>query len=200
MFKLRPIRTCAKFESVKEPESEIPSVELVAKLVEVQLQELGLYVMERVQYASFGIADGNVHPRQDFPHTLFVVRNNGMVGGCRPLLFKDAITAEPVRSHIGISVRPRLYLARDGGSLEIADDLHLYMPDSLGRTVLLGRRRTGQAAFRHDQNGGLSLTSTPTLQRTVLLLLRSFGGEEALVHFHIPMKEVKTVALAHHIT
>ena len=121
MFKLRPIRTCAKFESVKEPEPEIPSVELVAELVEVQLQELGLYVMVRVQYASFGIADGNVHPRKDFPHTLFVVRNNGMVGGCRPLLFKDAITAEPVRGHISISVRPRLYLARDGGSLEIAD-------------------------------------------------------------------------------
>ena len=200
MFKLRPIRTCAKFEPVKDAETEIPSVELIAELVEVELQELCFYVMVSVQYASLGVADGDMHPRQDFPDTLFVVRNNGVMGGCHPVLFKRGITTEPVRGHISLSVRPRLYLARDGGSLEIADDLHLYMPDSLGRTVLLGRRRTGQAAFRHDQNGGLSLAPTLTLQRTVLLILRSFSGEEALVHFHIPMKGVKTVAPAHHVT
>ena len=161
MFKLRPIRTCAKFEPVKEPEAEMPSVELIAELVEVELQELGFYVMVRVQYASFGITDGNVHPRQDFPDTLFVVRNNGVVGYCRPVLFKGGITAEPVRGHIGLPVRPRLYLAHDGGSLEIADDLHLYMSDGLGRTVLLDRRRSGQAAFGHDKDGGLALASTP---------------------------------------
>ncbi len=63
MFKLRPIRTCAKFGPVKEPESETPSVELIAEPVEVELQKLGFYVMVRVQYASLGIADGNVHLR-----------------------------------------------------------------------------------------------------------------------------------------
>ena len=197
MLKLRPIRTCAKFEPVKDAETEIPSVELIAELVEVELQELDLYVMVRVQYTSFGIVDGNVHPRQDFSDTLFVVRDKGMVGGCHPVLFKSGITAEPVRGHIGISVRPRLYLAHDGGSLEIADDLHLYMPDGHGRTVLLERRRTGQAAFRQDKNGSLPLASTPTLQRTAFLILRSSGGEEALIHFHIPMKGVKAVALPH---
>ena len=35
MFKSSPIRTCAKFEPVKEAETEIPSVELVAELVKV---------------------------------------------------------------------------------------------------------------------------------------------------------------------
>ena len=200
MFKVRPKRTCAKFEPVKEPKAQIPSIELITELVEVELQEFGFYVMVSVQYASLGIADGNVYPRQNFPDTLFVLRNNGVVGCCRPVLFKGGITAEPVCGHIGISIRPRLYLARDGGSLEIADDLHLYMPDGLGRTVLLDRRRSGQAAFRHDKDGGLALASTPSLQWTVLLVLRSFSGKEALVHFHIPMKGAKAVALAHHVT
>lgn len=199
MFKVRPIRTCAKFEPVKESEAQIPSVELITELVKVELQELCFYVMVRVQYAPFGIADGNVHPRQNFPDTLFVIRNYGMVGGCHSVLFKSGITAEPVRGHIGVSVRPRLYLARDGGSLKIADDQHLYMPDSFGRTVLSGRRRIGPAAFGHDKDGSLALASTPSLQRTVLLVFRSFGGKEALVHFHIPMKGVKAVAPAHHI-
>lgn len=199
MFKVRPIRTCAKFEPVKESEAQIPSVELITELVKVELQELCFYVMVRVQYAPFGIADGNVHPRQNFPDTLFVIRNYGMVGGCHSVLFKSGITAEPVRGHIGVSVRPRLYLARDGGSLKIADDQHLYMPDSFGRTVLSGRRRSGPAAFGHDKDGSLALASTPSLQRTVLLVFRSFGGKEALVHFHIPMKGVKAVAPAHHI-
>ena len=199
MFKVRPIRTCAKFEPVKESEAQIPSVELITELVKVELQELCFYVMVRVQYAPFGIADGNVHPRQNFPDTLFVIRNYGMVGGCHSVLFKSGITAEPVRGKIGVSVRPRLYLARDGGSLKIADDQHLYMPDSFGRTVLSGRRRSGPAAFGHDKDGSLALASTPSLQRTVLLVFRSFGGKEALVHFHIPMKGVKAVAPAHHI-
>lgn len=63
MFKLRPIRTCAKFEPVKEPEAQIPSIELITELVEVELQEFGFYVMVSVQYASLGITDGNVYPR-----------------------------------------------------------------------------------------------------------------------------------------
>lgn len=148
MFELRPIRACAKFESVKEPEAEIPSVELIAELVEVELQELGLYVMGGVEHTSRGVADGNVHPRQDFPDTLFVVRNEGMVRGCRPILFKGGIAAEPVRSHIGIPVRFSFNLVGNGGSFEITDNLHLYMSDSLGRTVLLGRKRLGQASSR----------------------------------------------------
>lgn len=78
-----------------------------------------------------------------------------------PRSFQGDIAAEPVRGHIGIPVRTLLNLARNGGSLEIVDDLHLYMPDTLGRTVLLGRRRLWQAAFRHDKDRGLALASRP---------------------------------------
>ena len=126
MFEVRPIGTRTKFKPVKKPEADIPSVELVAELVEVELEELRFYVMVSVQYAPFGIADGNVHPGQDFPDTLFVVRNDSQVRGCHPVLLKGGIAAEPVRGHIGTPVRTLLNLTRDGGSLEIIDDLHLY--------------------------------------------------------------------------
>ena len=164
------------------------------------MEELRFYVMVSVQYAPFGVADGNVHPRQDLPDTLFVVRNDGMIGGCHPVLFKGGIAAEPVRGHIGIPVRTLLNLARNGGSLEIADDLHLYMPDTLWHTVHLGRRRLWQAAFRHDKDRGLALASPSALQRAIFLFFGRFRGEEALVNLHVPMEGgVASVTLAHHV-
>ena len=199
MFEVRPIGTRTKFKPVKKPTSEIPSVELVTELVEVELEELRFYVMVSVQYAPLGIADDNVYPWQDFPDTPFVVRNDGMMGGCHPVLFKGDIAAEPVRGHIGIPVRTLLNLARNGGRLEIVDDLHLYMPDTLGRTVLLGRRRLGQTAFRHDKDRGLALASPSALQRAIFLFFRRFRGKEALVNLHVPMEGVTSVALTHHV-
>ena len=91
------------------------------------MEELRFYVMVSVQYAPLGVADDNVYPWQDFPDTPFVVRNDGMMGGCHPVLFKGGIAAEPVRGHIGIPVRSLPNLADNGGSLEIVDDLHLYI-------------------------------------------------------------------------
>ena len=199
MFEVRPIGTRTKFKPVKERESEIPSVELIAELVEVELEELRFDVMVSVQYAPFGVADGNVHPRQDFPHTLFVVRNDGPMRGRRPVLLKRGIAAEPVRGHIGIPVRRGLYLARDGGSLEIVDDLHPDMPDTLWRTVLFGRKRLWQTAFRHDEDRGLALASPSAFQRAVLLFFGRFRGEEAFVNLHVPMERVASVTLAHHV-
>ena len=182
MFEVRPIGTRTKFKPVKKPEADIPSVELVAELVEVELEELRFYVMVSVQYAPFGIADGNVHPGQDFPDTLFVVRNDSQVRGCHPVLLKGGIAAEPVRGHIGTPVRTLLNLTRDGGSLEIIDDLHLYMPDTLWRTVFLDRRRLWQAAFRHDKDRGLALASPSAFQRAIFPFFGRFRGEEALVN------------------
>ena len=199
MFEVRPIGTRTKFKPFKEATSEIPSVELVAELVEVELEELRFYVMVSVQYAPLGVADDNVYPWQDFPDTPFVVRNDGMMGGCHPVLSKRGIAAEPVRGHIGIPVRSLPNLAGNGGSLEIIDDLHLYMPDTLGRTVLLGRRRLWQAAFRHDKDRGLALASPSALQRAIFLFFGRFRGEEALVNLHVPMERVASVALAHHV-
>ena len=177
----------------------MPSVELVAELVEAELEELRFYVMVSVQYAPLGVADGNVYPWQDFPDTPFVVRNDGMMGGCHPVLFKGGIAVEPVRGHIGIPVRTLFNLARNGGSLEIFDDLHLYMPDPLGRTVLLGRRRLWRSAFRHDKDRGLTLASPSAFQRAIFLFFGRFRGEEALVNLHVPMEGVASVALAHHV-
>ena len=199
MFKVRPIRTCAKFEPVKEPEAQIPSVELITELVEVELQELGFYVMVSVQYASLGIADGNVYPRQNFPDTLFVICNNGMVGGYHTVFFKSGITAEPVRGHIGIPIRPRLYLARNGGSLEIANDLHLYMPDSPGRAVVLDRRRSGLAAFRQQEHGRKlathrQMTALHDRARAELHLMPAIHARPGLVA-RIPA-QAQTAALA----
>ena len=199
MFEVRPIGTRTKFKPVKKPTSEIPSVELVTDLVEVELEDLRFYVMVSVHYAPLGIADDNVYPCQYFPDTPFVVRNDGMMGGCHPVLFKGDIAAEPVRGHIGIPVRTLLNLARNGGRLEIVDDLHLYMPDTLGRTVLLGRRRLGQTAFRHDKDRGLALASPSALQRAIFLFFRRFRGKEALVNLHVPMEGVTSVALTHHV-
>ncbi len=45
MFEIGLIGTSTKFKPFKGPESEIPSVELVTELVEVELQEVSLYVM-----------------------------------------------------------------------------------------------------------------------------------------------------------
>ena len=49
MFEISPIETSTKLKPFKEPEPEIPSVELVTELVEVELQELRLYVMVGVK-------------------------------------------------------------------------------------------------------------------------------------------------------
>ena len=67
MFEISLIGTRTKFKPVKKPASEIPSIELVTELVEVQLEELRFYIMVSVQYAPFGVADDNVYPWQDFP-------------------------------------------------------------------------------------------------------------------------------------
>ena len=84
MFKVRPIGTGTKFKPVKEPEAETPPVEIVAELVEVELEKLRFYVMVSVQYAPFGVADDNAHTGEDFPDALFVVRNDTLVRGCHP--------------------------------------------------------------------------------------------------------------------
>ena len=139
MFEVRPIGTRTKFKPVKKPASEIPSVELVTELVEVELEELRFYVMVSVQYAPLGVADDNVYPWQDFPDTLW-------------------------------------------------------------RSVLLGRRRLWQAAFRHDKDRGLALASPSALQRAIFLFFWRFRGKEALVNLHVPMEGVASVAqLMHHL-
>lgn len=66
--------------------------------------------------------------------------------------------------------------------------IFIYMPDTLWRTVHLGRRRLWQAAFRHDKDGGLALASPSALQRAIFLFFGRFRVEEAPVNLHVPME------------
>ena len=54
MFKLSSISASTEFQPLKEPKTEIPSVELVAEFVKVELQEFRLYVMVGVKDAPLG--------------------------------------------------------------------------------------------------------------------------------------------------
>ncbi len=54
----RPIGACAKFKPVEQVKSEISSVELIAELIEVELQKVSLNVMVRVKNTPLCIADG----------------------------------------------------------------------------------------------------------------------------------------------
>ena len=65
MFKLSSISASTEFQPLKEPKTEIPSVELVAEFVKVELQEFRLYVMVGVKDAPLGVADGDMYPRQN---------------------------------------------------------------------------------------------------------------------------------------
>ena len=56
----------------------------------------------------------------------------------------DPLSFAPVRGHIGLSIRRSLYLARDGGSLKIADDLHLYMYEGDNSILLLASVYLGE--------------------------------------------------------
>ena len=200
MFEVRPIGARTKFKPVKEPETEIPSVELITELVEVQLEEFRFYVMVSVQYAPFSIADGNMHPRQDLAHFFLVVHDHDMVGGHIAVLFNGRVTVVSIGSHIGTPIRTFFYFVSQGRGLEVADDLHLYMSDSLGCTILLIRRGLRQTALGHDKHGGLALAATSAFQRAILLFFGRFRGEETLVNLHVSMKRVAFVTLAHHIT
>ena len=105
MFEISPIGTSAKLKPFKEPQPEMSSVELVTELVEVELQELRLYVMVGVKYAPFGVADGDMHPRQDLAHFLLVIHDDGLMGRYRPVLFKGSVCVGPIRRNICLTVR-----------------------------------------------------------------------------------------------
>ncbi len=200
MFEISPIETSTKLKPFKEPEPEIPSVELVTELVEVELQELRLYVMVGVKYAPFSVADGDMHPRQDLAHFLLVIHDDGLMGRYRPVLFKGGVCVGPVRRDISLTVRRLFYLGCLCGRFQIVYDFHLYVPHNFGSAPFLVGRDFGKAALGHDKDGGLALASTSAFQGTVFLFFRRFSGEEAFVYLHVPVKAVACIPLAHHVT
>ena len=200
MFKLRPVSASAEFQPFEEPESEVSSVELVTELVKVELQEFRLYVVVCIENAPFGVADGDMHPRQDLAHFLLVIHDNSLVGCHRPIPFKGGVCVGSVRGGIRLPVRSLFNLGSLGGSFQIPYDFHLYVPHDLRGALLLIGRGVRETAFGHDKDGSLALASTPTLERTVLLVFRRLGGEEPFVYLHVSMKIIECVALAHHVT
>lgn len=116
------------------------------------------------------------------------------------VLFKGRVCVGTIRGDICLPVRRLFYLGDFGGSLQIVYDLHLYVShDFRGAPFLIGRS-VRKTAFGHDKDGGLALASTPPFDGTVLLVFRRFSGEEAFVYFHVSMKIVACVTLAHHVT
>ena len=60
MLETCPISACAKFKPVEQVKSEISSVELIAELVEVELQKICFDIVIRVKDTPLCIADGYV--------------------------------------------------------------------------------------------------------------------------------------------
>lgn len=200
MFKLSSISASTEFQPLKEPKTEIPSVELVAEFVKVELQEFRLYVMVGVKDAPLGVADGDMYPRQNLSDFFLVIHDNGLVGSHCPVLFKGCVCAGTVRSGICLPVCRLFYPGSFGGSLQIIYYLHLYVSHDFRGTPLLNGRSVRETAFSHDKDGCLALASTSTFERAVFLSLRRLGGEEPFVYLHISMKIIACVTLAHHVT
>lgn len=200
MLKISLIGARAKFKPLKKPESEIPAVELVTELVEVELQEFSLYVVVCVEYAPFGVADGDMHPRQDLARFLLVIHDESLVGSHRPILLKGCVYAGTVRGDIRLPVRRLFYLGNLGGCFQIVYDLHFYVPHGFRGTPFLAGGDIRETAFSHDEDGSLALAPAPAFQRAVLFVFRSFGGEEAFVYLHVSMKTIACVTLSHHVT
>ena len=76
MFEIGSISTSTEFQPFEEPESEVTPVELVTELVKVELQEFSLYAIVDVEDAPFGIADSDMHPRQDLARFLLAPSNH----------------------------------------------------------------------------------------------------------------------------
>ena len=95
MFKLSSISASTEFQPLKEPKTEIPSVELVAEFVKVELQEFRLYVMVGVKDAPLGVADGDMYPRQNFPTFFLSSMTTALWEATAPSFSRDAYVLEP---------------------------------------------------------------------------------------------------------
>lgn len=164
MFEVRSICTCTQFEPIEQRESEISPVELVAELVEIKLEELLFYVMVRVKYTPFGVADGNVHPWEHFSDFALVVHDLRGATGEVPVLFPLVESRGSVCHHLYIPVCVFFHFLFFRGSFEVIDDFHPEMPHTLCNGTFPTRILRGFGAFRHYQDGSLPLASPSPLQ------------------------------------
>ena len=90
MLETCPISAYAKFKPVEQVKSGISSIELIAELVEVELQKVSLDVMIRVKNTPLCITYGYVYPWKHFadyhliPHIIcFMLSDNFVRCKCR---------------------------------------------------------------------------------------------------------------------
>lgn len=199
MFKFSSISASTELQPFEDLESEVTPVEPVTELVKVELKEFILYVMVGVKDVPFGIADGDMHPRQDLAHFFLVIHGNSLVGSYHPVLFKGCIYVGIVRGDIRLPACGLFYLGSLGGSLQIVYGIHLYVSHDFRGTPFLIGRNVLEAAFGHDKDGGFALASTSLIQRVVFLVFRRFGGEEAFIYFNVSLMIIACVTLAHYV-
>lgn len=202
-LEFRLINTYAKFESVKELETEILSVELATEPVEIQPKELGLYVVARVQKVSLGVADDKCVPAASLPDILFVVCNDGMAGGRRRLVLPkrgiDCRTCPLSRRHsrsslaLILSVRAEALESSTASILMCPAGLRVPCPWDEGVFVGLPSAMTRMDVFRRLPCSALGGGGSSV--RRVFRWKGSFHQSP-----HIPMEATTAPTPARHIT
>lgn len=158
------------------PVPEVPSIELVAKLVKVVLQEVVVYPMVYVQQQPLRIAYRLVDPWQHFVH----VRRGDLVGGMLDRTADFFVGGIVVGRHVRALVDPRPDLLVYRLRPKVLDHLHLKVLYLLVRPVLF--RVAGIVlGFDHDQDDGLFLAPPAALVGLLPVAVAVDRLEEALV-------------------
>lgn len=157
MLETRPISACAKFKPVEQVKSEISSVELIAELIEIGLQEICFDIVIRVKDTPLCIAYGHVHPWKHLadhglvPHLIcFMLSDNFVRCKCR-------VRLRGIRGGISSGIYGILYFVFLRSRLQVRYDFHLDMTAPFPGAVLPCRCISGDRALRHDKHGRLPL-------------------------------------------
>lgn len=200
MLETRPISACAKFKPVEQVKSEISSVELIAELIEIELQEICFDIVIRVKDTPLYIAYGYVYPWKHLAdHGLvlhlicFMLSDNFVRCKCR-------VRLRGICGGISSGIYEILYSVFLRSRLQVRYDIHLDMTDPFPGAVLLHWCVCRNRTFRRDKHGRLPLAPMSTLERKSFFTLRRLRGEESFIKFHLVKQLVEAVTLAHHVT
>jgi hypothetical protein len=181
---------------VKGIVSEISSVEHVAELVQVVLREVRLNAMIGIKELPFCIADGNMNQGKHIPDLILFDDLEGMV-------FNHVLYPDIRFGSVGSYFTLRLDVFGDyltcGFGLEIREDNHLDMSNSLGAGVRFGTFPFVWSAFCHHKDRRFTLASFPTFLLGILFIIFRLRGEEAIVNLHHTGKLIAVITLTHHV-
>ena len=139
MLETCPISACAKFKPVEQVKSEISSIELIAELVEVELQKICFDIVIRVKDTPLciAVADGYVYPWKHLadhhlvPHLIcFMLSDNFVRYKCR-------VRLRGICGGISPGIYGILYFVFLRSRLQVRYNLHLDMTDPFPSAVLL---------------------------------------------------------------